>query len=61
MYMTCNTMTPGCSGGPWYDPAIGIFGLNSALIMAPEQPTIYVTPYFGADFHDSCKHAGACA
>ena len=61
MYMTCNTMTPGCSGGPWYDPVIGIFGLNSALINAPGEPTIYVTPYFGADFHDSCKRAGVCS
>jgi hypothetical protein len=61
MYMTCNTMTPGCSGGPWYDPAIGIFGLNSALILAPDQPEIYASPYFGVDFYDSCKRAGACA
>ena len=60
MYMTCNTMTPGCSGGPWYDPTIGIFGLNSALINAPGEPTIFVTPYFGEDFHKSCKKAGVC-
>lgn len=63
MYMTCNSMTPGCSGGPWYDPtnpSLGIFGLNSALILAPDQPEIFVSPYFGTDFHDSCQQVGAC-
>ena len=60
IYMICNTMTPGCSGGAWYDSAIGVFGLNSALINAPDEPTIYVSPYFGKDFYASCKQAGVC-
>jgi hypothetical protein len=58
MYMTCNTMNDG--GGPWYDPAIGIFGLNSASIQAPGQPEIFVSPYFGTSYYQSCKQAGVC-
>ena len=59
LYMTCNTMNDG--GGPWYDPAIGIFGLNSAsVVQAPGQPEIFISPYFGGDFYESCKHAGVC-
>lgn len=60
IYMTCNSMTPGCSGGPWYDPSLGIFGLNSALILAPSMPEIYASPYFGNDFYASCQQVGAC-
>lgn len=58
MYMTCNTMQDG--GGPWYDPAVGIFGLNSASIQAPGQPEIFASPYFGTDFYQSCHRAGVC-
>jgi hypothetical protein len=60
LYMSCNTMTPGCSGGAWEDPARGVFGLNSAYIMAPDQPWVYASPYFGDDFHASCAQVGAC-
>ena len=60
LYMSCNTMTPGCSGGAWEDPTFGVFGLNSAYIMAPDQPWIYASPYFGDDFHSSCTQVGAC-
>lgn len=58
MYMTCNTMNDG--GGPWYDPSIGIFGVNSASIVAPGQPQIFASPYFGSDFYGSCKKAAVC-
>jgi hypothetical protein len=59
LYMSCNTMTPGCSGGPWHDPAVGVFGLNSAYIEAPAEPIVYASPYFGSDFLASCQKAGA--
>ena len=59
LYMSCNTMTPGCSGGPWHDPVVGVFGLNSAYIMAPDEPIVYASPYFGSDFMASCQKAGA--
>jgi hypothetical protein len=42
------------------NPTLGIFGLNSAYILAPEKPLIFVSPYFGTDFHDSCQQVGAC-
>ena len=61
LYMTCNTMTPGCSGGPWHDPAVGVFGVNSAYIEAPGEPIVYASPYLGSDFLASCQKAGACA
>lgn len=60
LYMSCNTMTPGCSGGAWEDPTRGVFGLNSAYIMAPDEPWVYASPYFGDDFHASCAQVGAC-
>jgi hypothetical protein len=58
MYMRCNAMNDG--GGPWYDPSIGIFGVNSASIIAPGQPQIFASPYFGTDFYGSCKKAAVC-
>jgi hypothetical protein len=58
VYMTCNTLNDG--GGPWYDPTLGIFGLNSASVQEPGKPEVFVSPYFGGDFYESCKHAGVC-